>query len=112
MCEGKIIFKEGKATAEPRRVSFPDAMFHTVNVQNSTLPSLPLRGKVRVMELVSRLVTKESFIDLDDPEASKDVIPILALDRLGGKASFMGLLKGFGLQKGALGSTMSWDTLT
>ena len=111
MCEGRTIFKEGKTTVEPRRVSFPDGFFHTVEIQNYSLPSVPVKGRVRVMELVSRLVTKESIIDLDDPGASKDVIPILALDRLGGKGLFMGLLKGFGLQRGALGSTMCWDTI-
>ena len=35
---------------------------------------------------------------------------ILALDRLGKGGSFLGFLKGFGLNKGALGSTLSWDT--
>ena len=34
---------------------------------------------------------------------------VLALDRLGSGKAFMGLLKGFGLQKGAYGSTMCWD---
>ena len=110
MCGGKIISKEGKATVEPRRVFFPDSVFHTVNVGGYTVPSVRLKGKARVIELVSRLVTKESLIDLDDPGASKDLIPILALDRLGGKRSFMGLLKGFGLLRGALGSTMTWDS--
>lgn len=62
------------------------------------------------MELVSRLVTKENITALEDPEALKDIILVLALDRLGGKESFMGFLKGFGLQRGACGSTMVWDT--
>ncbi|OGP89437.1 MAG: hypothetical protein A2157_13300 [Deltaproteobacteria bacterium RBG_16_47_11] len=110
MCEGRITFKDGKATVEPKKVSFPDYMFHTVNVQDHPFPSVPSKGKARVMKLVSRLVTKEVIIDFTDPEASEDVMMILALDRLGGKESFMGLLKGFGLQKGACGSTMVWDT--
>ena len=110
MCEGKTIFKDGKPTVVPRKVSFPDSMFHTVNVQDNPLPPIPSKGRVRVMELVSRLVTKEKILDLEDREAMRDVIPILAFDRLGGKESFMGFLKGFGLQRGALGSTMSWDT--
>ena len=110
MCEGRIIFREGNATVEPRKVFFPDEMFHTVTLQDQPFPSIPSKGKVRVMELVSRLVTKERIIDLEDPEASKDLIPILALNRQGGKESFTGFLKGFGLQKGALGSTMCWDT--
>ncbi|HSB07447.1 MAG TPA: adenine deaminase C-terminal domain-containing protein, partial [Thermodesulfobacteriota bacterium] len=110
MCEGRIIFREGSATVEPRKVFFPDEMFHTVTLQDQPFPSIPSKGKVRVMELVSRLVTKERIVDLEDPEASTDVIPILALNRVGEKGSFVGFLKGLGLQKGALGSTMAWDT--
>jgi adenine deaminase len=56
-------------------------------------------------------VTKERIIDLEDPEESKDVVMLLALNRVEGKGSFMGFLKGFGLQRGAYGTTMSWDTI-
>jgi adenine deaminase len=55
-------------------------------------------------------VTREKIIDLEDPEES-DVVMLLALNRVEGKGSFMGLLKGFGLQRGAYGTTMSWDTI-
>ena len=41
MCEGKIIFKDGKAMVEPRKVFFPDHMFNTVKVQDYTFPKLP-----------------------------------------------------------------------
>jgi len=86
-------------------------MFHTVTIPDFTFPSLPDKGKVRVIELVTGLVTRERIIDLEDPEESKDVIMLLALDRVGRQGSFMGLLKGFGLQRGAYGTTMSWDTI-
>lgn len=111
MCDGKIIFRDGKSLAEPKKVFFPDYMFNTVKIQDYTLPSLPKQGKVRVMELVTGLVTKERIIDLEDPEESKDVLMLLALNRVEGKGSFMGFLKGFGLQRGAYGTTMSWDTV-
>ena len=110
MCNGRIIFKDGKTLVGSRKIFFPDYMFHTVKVQGPTFPPLPNKGKVRVMELVTRLVTKAMTIDLEDPEKSKDVIMILALDRLGSGKAFMGLLKGFGLQRGAYGTTMSWDS--
>jgi len=110
MCDGKIIFRDGKPLAEPKKVFFPDHMFKTVKVSNYRIPSLPTEGKARAMELVSRLVTKESMIDLEKPEESKDVIMILAMDRLGSGKAFMGLLKGFGLERGAYGTTMSWDS--
>lgn len=109
MCDGKIIFKDGKSLAEPKRLYFPDYMFNTVKVDNYIFSPLPEKGKVRVIELISRLVTKESIIDLENPEESRDIIMVLALDRSEIGKGFMGLLKGFGLQRGAYGSTMIWD---
>jgi adenine deaminase len=111
MCDGKIIYRDGKSLVEPKKVFFPDTMFNTVKIHSYTFPPLPKKGKVRAMELVTRLVTKEKIIDLEDPEESKDVLMLLALNRVEGKGSFMGFLKGFGLQRGAYGTTMSWDTV-
>ena len=111
MCNGRIIFQDGKTLAEPKKFFFPEEMFHTVNVQSTTFPPLPSKGKVRVIDLVTRLVTRERIIDLEDPEESKDVITIFAVDRVGNGGSFTGFLKGFGLQRGAYGSTMTWDTV-
>jgi adenine deaminase len=122
MSDGKIIFRDGKSLAEPKKVFFPDTMFNTVKVPENIFSSkggalteptgaLAKVGKVRAMELVTRLVTKERIIDLEDPEESKDVVMLLALNRVEGKGSFMGFLKGFGLQRGAYGTTMSWDTI-
>jgi len=110
ICHGKIIFKDGKSMVKPNKVFFPEDMFKTVKVHGYGFPSVPNKGKVRGMELVTRLVTQEKVIDLQDPEESKDVMMALALDRLGSGDAFMGLLKGFGLQRGAYGSTMCWDT--
>jgi adenine deaminase len=109
MCDGKIIYKEGKSLVEPKKVFFPDHMLNTVNIRDYTFPPVPKKGKVRVIELVTRLVTKEKVVDLENPEESKDVIMVLALDRLGSGKAFMGLLKGFGLQRGAFATTMVWD---
>jgi adenine deaminase len=123
MCGGQILFQNGKNMVEPRRVNFPDEMFHTVSVPDSFFSSMkggafaepvePLAkaGRVRVMELVSNLVTQERVIDLRNSKESKDVLMLLAIDRIGKGGVFMGLLKGFGLHKGAYGSTMCWDTV-
>lgn len=111
MSAGQVLFKDGKNLVEPRQVAFPEYMFHTVKVPDFGFSSIPKRGKVRVMELVTDLVTKESVIDLEDPEESKDLLMLLTIDRVGNGGAFMGLLKGFGLQKGAYGSTTCWDTI-
>jgi adenine deaminase len=110
MCNGMIISQNGRSMVEPQKAFFPDSMFQTVKVPDYTFPSLPSKGKVRVMELVTRLVTKEKVVDLENPEDAKYLLMILALDRLGSGKAFMGFLKGFGLQRGAYGSTMCWDT--
>jgi adenine deaminase len=111
MCAGKIIFNDGRVLVEPKKAFFPEHLFDTVKIGGYRLPPIPRRGRVRVMELVSGLVTKERIIGLDNPEEMKDVLMLLALDRVGGKRVFHGLLKGFGLQKGAYGSTACWDTI-
>ena len=110
MVGGKTIFKEGKSLARPRKPTFPDYMYDTVKIGSYTLPPIPSTGKVRAMDLVTRLVTKETIVHLDDAGDSKDVIFALALDRLGSGKAFLGFLRGFGLKKGAIGSTMAWDT--
>jgi len=123
MCEGKVIFKDGKNTVEPKKVTFPEYMFDTVKVPDHVFSlikggalakptgALARVGKVRVMELITNLVTKETIIDLENSKESKDTMMLLALDRVGRGGAFMGLLKGFGLKRGAYGTTMSWDTI-
>ncbi|MGQ9645200.1 MAG: adenine deaminase C-terminal domain-containing protein [Thermodesulfobacteriota bacterium] len=110
MCGGQIIFKDGRSTVAPHRVSFPDHLFHTVKLLDFNFPSVPRKGNARAMELVTGLVTKETIIDLGKLEQSKDVLKLLAMERTGHGGAFMGLLKGFGLRQGAYGSTMCWDT--
>jgi adenine deaminase len=123
MCKGKVIFKEGNNMVEPKKVTFPKYLFDTVKVPDHVFSlikggalveptgALTKLGKARVMELVTNLVTKEAMIDLENPKEAKDVMMLLALDRVGRGGAFMGLLKGFGLQRGAYGTTMSWDTI-
>ena len=111
MCAGQIIFRDGRNTVNPRKVNFPDSIFHTVKIQNFKFPSIPRKKRVRAIELVTDLVTKEGIIDFENPEESKDLLMLLAIDRVGTGGAFMGLLKGFGLKKGAFGSTMCWDTI-
>jgi adenine deaminase len=109
MCDGKVLYQDGKLMVEPKQIFFPEHMFHTVNVSNFTFSPLPKVGKVRAMELVTRLVTQEKVIDLGIAGESEGINMILAIDRVGREKAFMGLLKGFGLQRGAYGSTMCWD---
>jgi len=60
--------------------------------------------------LVTRLVTRERIVDLDNPEECNNLNMVCALDRTQGDRIFMGYLKGLGLKEGAYGTTMCWDT--
>ncbi len=111
MCGGRVIYKKGEICEEPRKVEFPGYMFDSVKIDDFNLPSIPSNGKVRSIEFITGLVTKERIIDLQDPEDRKDLLILLAIDRIRGKESFLGFLKGFGLKRGAYGTTMSWDTV-
>jgi adenine deaminase len=109
MCRGRIISRGSSPAAEPRKVPFPEEMCRTVKVEGYRPFSLPEKGTVRAIELVTRLVTKEALLDLADPETTRDLLKIVAIDRLGRGKAFSGLIKGFGLQRGAYGATMNWD---
>jgi adenine deaminase len=109
ICEGKVVYEGGQCHAEPRETTFPEHFLHTVKVSDMPWPLPPNSGRVRAMEQVTRLVTRESVVDLDDSE-NTDMIKVLALDRSGSDKAFMGWIKGYGLRRGACGSTMCWDT--
>ncbi|GAG35167.1 unnamed protein product, partial [marine sediment metagenome] len=73
--------------------------------------------KVRVIDLVTDLVTKELIVSVPVTEgeirsnASKDILKVAAIDRryVPGK-NFVGLIRGFGLKTGAIASSAAWDT--
>jgi len=111
MREGRIIYQEGKIFEEPRRVGFPEYMFDSIKVEGFRFPAIPQNGRVRAIEFVTGLVTKERIIELGNPEDLEDLLFLLAIDRVRGGESFLGFLKGFGLKRGAYGTTMSWDTI-
>jgi len=111
MCRGTTIFADDAPCVLPRSASIPESLFDTVTPGDYSFPSVPRTGKVRAMEQVTRLVAQETIVDLDDPAQRADTLLILALERRGRGKAFMGFLKGFGLQRGACGSTMCWDSV-
>jgi adenine deaminase len=110
LAAGRPLFEEGRVLAEPVPVAFPPEFSKTVRVAGVVIDLPPRHGRVRAMELVSRLVTKEAVLDLDDPATAADVCFAVAVDRVHGRGVFAGFIKGFGLREGACASTMCWDT--
>jgi adenine deaminase len=70
-----------------------------------------------VIEMVTDLVTRELLLDLPvaggeiKAEPAKDLVKIAAIDRTKNPGrSFTGLIKGFGMQSGAMACSAAWDT--
>lgn len=73
--------------------------------------------RVRVMEIFSPTIMKESFAIIKPensvmmPDLSRDIIPVFLIDRRTGvKNMGKGFIKGIGMKRGAVATTLIWDT--
>jgi adenine deaminase len=123
--KGRIIAREGKLLVSPRKHAFSAQSMKSVHLSRALEPvdfSIPVKEevsqvKVRVIEQVTDLVTKESIVSVPIVEGqirsnvTKDILKVAAIDRRfdPGKI-FVGLIRGFRLKNGALASTTAWDT--
>lgn len=122
---GRVIAKDGKLQAAPRRHRFSSGNLNTVHLSRRFEPSdFAIRDSaggdtatVRAIEMVTDLVTKEAMIELPvahgeiQPGDAGDLAKIAAIDRsrTPGKC-FTGLIRGFGLIRGAMACSAAWDT--
>jgi len=119
---GRVIAQNGQLLIKPRKHRYPQSMFNTIHLDRDftaddfTIPAEGNQVKVRLIEQVTNLVTREAFIDMPVSEgqlkadASRDIIKVAAIEKAyrTGK-SFTGLIRGLGLKKGAMATTTTWD---
>ena len=122
---GRIVFDKDTLSVHPRPHPFSEKSRNSIqlskhfeSVDFSLEPvSKSTQVTVRAMELVTDLVTKEIHLTLPVKDGMiysnmhQDLQKIAAIDRTHcpGK-TFVGLVKGFGLQSGAFASSSAWDT--
>jgi adenine deaminase len=122
---GRIIARDGNLDVVPRKHTFAADSLNTIRIPKIVEPSdfgLPFNGDgdtatVRVIEMVTDLVTREVRLDLVvtgseiQTDRANDLVKIAAIDRTNvpGKC-FTGLIKGFGMQSGAMACSAAWDT--
>jgi adenine deaminase len=115
-----IVLKAGRPVAEIPRHEVPDWVRHTMRVGalGPELFRIPWRGgRARVIGLVPGQIVTESLLDepthrageaIADP--ARDLAKLAVIERhLGTGRIGLGLVRGFGLQRGALGSTVAHD---
>ena len=122
---GQVIARKGRAVVKPRRHQYQPDSTATIQLPNAFSPTdfaIPAPDgksecRVRVIEMITDLVTDELLMDLPvsggeiSKNVSDDIIKLAAVDRTHtpGKTS-VGLIKGFGLHAGAFASSAAWDT--
>jgi adenine deaminase len=114
---GVIIAQDGKLLVEPRPATFGGGELKNIHVTPNDF-SIKVQGKgslkVRVMDQVTELVTKEVILDLPahdgelkaDPK--QDILKASVITCEGNR--FTGLIKGPGFRAGAMATSWAWET--
>jgi adenine deaminase len=122
---GRVIAENGALAVEPRVHAYTEANRNTVRLPEPLSPERFAIGtsgkgetvKVRVIDMSTDLVSKEVHLDVPakggaiaaDP--ANDLLKLAAVDRrISPGKMFTGLIRGFGLQKGAFAASSAWDT--
>jgi adenine deaminase len=122
--EGRLIAERGKALVAFPRVPYPDRLLKTMRISSVfpeqlavPLSSCSMEGRVRTMDIQANgLVAREGSAEfssrngkvLADP--GKDLLKIVFMERVSGRGErFVGFVRGWGLKRGAVASSLVWD---
>lgn len=115
---GEIVVRNGSATVGPRNREYPEEFYDTISIPTDPeIFSVPaVEGPVRAISLEGGLLTGEESVSppienggfRPDPDA--DLLKVALLDRRSGHdGDFTGFLTGFGLQSGAVATSIAWE---
>ena len=121
---GQVVAQNGQPVVLPRKRNYPKSMRNSIHLTGNFEAgdfAIHVEGsrsqvKVRVIDQVTNLVTREALIDMPvsggqlKPDTSKDILKVAAIERVhrSGKA-FVGLIRGIGLKQGAIATSGVWD---
>ncbi|WP_169726477.1 adenine deaminase [Desulfotruncus alcoholivorax] len=124
ICKGKLVAVAGKLLAEPAALSYSLNTYECVRLPRIEPGYFKIKCeaidngevKVRVIDLITSIVNRETVLTLPvkngvvSTSAIEDVIKAAVIDRYSGSGrGTIGLLKGYGLSRGALASSFSFD---
>jgi adenine deaminase len=122
--EGRVVAERGKLLVSLPRISYPDRLRQTVKVpfvspDQLTVPlsACSVRGGVRTMDIQPNgLVVREGSAQISSqdgtvrPDPTADLLKLVFIERVSGSGgSFVGFVRGWGLKRGALASSLAWD---
>jgi len=122
---GQAIAKNGKLLVQPRKHAYPKSMQNSIHLPkdfDANDFAIPVESgrsqvKVRVIDQVTDLLTRQALIDIPvsdgqlRSDASKNILKVAAIERthLPGE-TFIGFIKGIGLKHGAVATSTAWDS--
>jgi adenine deaminase len=121
---GQVVAQNGQMVVLPRKHRYPQSVRNSIRLaknftaEDFAIPVASSRKevKVRLIDQVTNLLTREEFIDMPvsggqlKPDASKGILKVAAIERsFGTGKSFVGLIRGIGLKQGAIATTATWD---
>ncbi|GAH82653.1 unnamed protein product, partial [marine sediment metagenome] len=121
---GQVVAQNGQPVVLPRKHNYPKSIQNSIHLAKDFAASdfaIPVESsrsqvKVRLIDQVTNLVTREEFIDMPvsdgqlKPDTSKGILKVAAIERSyrTGK-NFVGLIRGIGLKQGAIATSAVWD---
>lgn len=123
--DGNVVAEDGKMLVEIPSFSYPDWSINTMNVGKKLTPEAfrlyaPSAGgtvKARVIEIIpAKTLNHERFFEMKaanglvESDIAQDILKAVVIERHNatGKRGF-GLVKGFGIKRGAMASTVAHD---
>lgn len=118
---GRVVARDGRPTVQAPTHDYPRGLLNSLRAQIPSgetfrvpAPKNGGRVRVRVVELVTHLVTREGEARLPvregevRPEGDTNLVAVLRRDGQG--LPFVGFVRGFGLHHGACATSMAWDS--
>ena len=121
---GRVVAQNGQLLVPPRKHRYPRSLYNSIRLDRDFSAddfAIPVGGsrkevKVRLMDQVTNLLVREEFIDMPvadsqlKPDVSRDILKVAAIERsFGTGRSFVGLIRGIGLKRGAIATSSVWD---
>jgi adenine deaminase len=121
---GQIVARNGQVLVHARKGAYPESVLNSIRVSRALQPrqfDVPAGDKkskvtVRVMKLISELITREFHAVLPVvngcvlPDPDNDILKVSLVERLRDTGRIVtGFVQGFGLRSGAVACSYSWD---
>jgi len=121
---GQVVARNGEPVVLPRKHHYPKSSQNSIHLARNFDASdfaIHVEGsrrqvKVRVIDQTTELVTREAIVDMPvadsqlKPDNAKDILKVAAIERAYGTGkTFVGLIRGIGLKRGAIATSAVWD---